>query len=516
MVFKTTKGLSEKKLKEKYPLYYKDMNNFIIEEDELKLSEKVWLYQNKMPKKPKCLNCDNKVSFTKFYKGYQTYCSRSCAAEYSHKDNKIKEKRLAKIVEYNKDPIIKSRMVEKANLTKSKFSDQKKKEINLKRSNTVRNKWGVDNISEIKEIKEKISKSLKEVLPGIKLEKTKERISKLGYKIIDIKNGDFKLICYKCNNEFNISSKLFNQRNRFDIEPCLLCNPNNNDSFFEKTICEFVKENYDGVVKPNYRKFKKYEIDIYLPELKIGFECNGLWWHSEKYKENNYHKEKNAFFEKKGIQIIHIWEDDWKFKRGIVESRIINILKPNENKIWGRKCNIQELNSSTYKDFMIKNHLQGHAPGKYKIGLYFNGKLVSAMSFSKTRRNLGYKENIDGVFELLRFCSKLNTNVIGGSSKLLKYFIKKYKPNKIISYASKDWSVGNLYLILGFKGVKETVPNYFYFHKDEGLRINRFNFRKDILVKEGYDKNKSEHQIMNERNYYRVYDTGSLLFEMNI
>ena len=32
------------------------------------------------------------------------------------------------------------------------------------------------------------------------------------------------------------------------------------------------------------------EIDVYVPNLKIGFEMNGLVWHSERFmKDSNYH-----------------------------------------------------------------------------------------------------------------------------------------------------------------------------------------------------------------------------------
>ena len=35
---------------------------------------------------------------------------------------------------------------------------------------------------------------------------------------------------------------------------------------------------------------------------------------------------------------------------------------------------------------------------------------------------------------------------------------------------------------------------------------------KDILVKQGYDSNKTEHEIMLENNIYRIYDSGNLKF----
>jgi len=47
-------------------------------------------------------------------------------------------------------------------------------------------------------------------------------------------------------------------------------------------------------------------------------------------------------------------------------------------------------------------------------------------------------------------------------------------------------------------------------------RENRFNFRKSILVKQGYDANKSEMQIMLESGYDIIWDTGNLKYEMII
>jgi hypothetical protein len=66
------------------------------------------------------------------------------------------------------------------------------------------------------------------------------------------------------------------------------------------------------------------------------------------------------------------------------------------------------------------------------------------MTFSKPRFNRNYK------YELVRFASKLGTQVIGGASKLLKYFEINYNPKSIISYADRRYSNGKLYYALGF------------------------------------------------------------------
>ena len=95
------------------------------------------------------------------------------------------------------------------------------------------------------------------------------------------------------------------------------------------------------------------------------------------------------------------------------------------------------------KDFLNSNHLQGNCISKYRYGLYYNDELVSLMTFGKMRKNLNGKKE-EGVYELLRFCNKLNTTVVGGASKLLKHFIKTVNPKRIVSYTYKGWSNSNL------------------------------------------------------------------------
>jgi hypothetical protein len=113
-------------------------------------------------------------------------------------------------------------------------------------------------------------------------------------------------------------------------------------------------------------------------------------------------------------------------------------------------------------------------------------------------------------YELLRFCNKLNTSVIGGASKLFSYFIEQYKPEIIVSYANLDISNGNLYEILGF--LKQQTININYWWVKNGKRYHRSNFMKHKLVKEGADPNKTEKEIMLERKYVKLWGTGNLKY----
>ena len=248
------------------------------------------------------------------------------------------------------------------------------------------------------------------------------------------------------------------------------------------------------------------EIDIYIPSHNIAIEYNGLYWHNELHKTNDYHLSKTQECDKLGVQLIHIFEDEWLYKQEIVKSRIENILGLTPNKIYGRKTEIKEVSSKDSKIFLNENHIQGNVNSKIKLGLYYNDELVSLMTFGNLRKIMGSKTN-EGSYELLRFCNKLNSSIIGGADKLLKHFIKHYSPKEIISYADRRWSKGDLYEKLGFKFIANTPKSFSYIINNK--REYRFKYRKDVLVEQGYDSTKTSNQIMLERKIYRIYDCGN-------
>jgi hypothetical protein len=121
--------------------------------------------------------------------------------------------------------------------------------------------------------------------------------------------------------------------------------------------------------------------------------------------------------------------------------------------------------------------------------------------------------------EITRFANKLNTNVVGGFSKLLKHFLNLVKPNELVTYADVRWSGVNpnntVYNKCGFTYVELTKPNYFYVERNNYLiRLNRLNFTKNKLVRRGFNPEITETKIMFENNYDRLWDCGSMKFKL--
>lgn len=254
------------------------------------------------------------------------------------------------------------------------------------------------------------------------------------------------------------------------------------------------------------------EIDIFVPEFNLGIEHNGLIWHSDKFgvkKETHLNKTEEAIVQ--GIDLFHVFEDEWENKSHIIKSMIENRLGKSL-RIHARECVIEEVSNSELKPFMTMSHLKGMINSKYNIVLKYKGEIVAAMSFSEPRINMGKKNTKSGEYELTRFVNKLGSNVVGGASKLLRYFERTYNPTKVYTYSDRRYSEGDLYLKLGFNFIGTSEPNYFYTRNGQ-FRLNRFQFRKSILVGQGEDPSLTEKEIMRRRGYYRIYDCGTNRFE---
>lgn len=337
-------------------------------------------------------------------------------------------------------------------------------------------------------------------------EKRQKYIAEANLSLITEKNKLLELSCNTCGSVFSLTRQCFT-KSKFKKEWCQNCYPlkNNFRSDGEIEIYDFVKSLCSDAKHSDRRLLEGKEIDIYIPSKKIAIEYNGLYWHSEQVLEH-LNKSKWSDFDKMtqvknlSVRYIGIFEDEWINKKDIVKSRLRNILNCIPNKIFARKCEIVEISSQQASKFCNENHIQGSGRSNVRYGLFFNGELVSVMTFSKS--NLSRKISD---WEINRFCNKLDYNIIGAASRLFKKFVLEHNPDKVISYADSRWSEGNLYKVLNFKFEKQTTPNYWYFLPNELTRIHRFSLRKNSDdVQELTEK---ENRLA--QGYNRIWDCGN-------
>lgn len=285
----------------------------------------------------------------------------------------------------------------------------------------------------------------------------------------------------------------------------------------EIELLSFIKTIYQGEIQTNVRNIiPKGEIDIYLPDLNIGIEYNGLYWHSERSKKSKYyHLDKMKKSQTVGIRLIQIFSDEWLNKKDIVKSKLQSIISSNKSsKIFARKCIIKEISPKDKNDFLNKYHLQGEDRSQIKLGLFYNNILSGVITFSKPRISLGGNSNQNNIYELSRYAT--SSYIVGGLSKLIKYFKNNYNLSQIYSYSDNRWtdSNNNMYIKSGFIITKQSNPNYYY-TKNYLTRIHRYNFNKFKLKQMGADVvNNTEFEIMEKLGYSRIWDCGSTKYTL--
>ena len=415
----------------------------------------------------------------------------------------------------------------KEHATQSEQIKEKTKNTNLK-------KWGVEYPILTKEIKDKARKTLldnygvehpsysNELLNKAKITKENKinfaksqnllTVSELSMKF----NRHEKTILHAVE-RLNISVVHFNRDEHYYINESDLAILSDfffktedwGTSYSEKEMVDFIKSIYDGEIIENTKKIiPPKELDIYIPQKNLAIEFNGVHWHDENHVDRNYHLTKTNMCNEKGIDLIHVFEDDWLYKKEIVKSMIASRLGVYKEKIFARKCQIKEIEKDQAKIFFDENHLQGFAYGDLYLGLMFNDELIQCICINK-------KGWHDGNVELTRMATKLNIQVIGGFSKLMKHISDYIEYKSITSYVYKAWFNGKGYIESGFKIVKENNPSYSYVVN--GRRVHKSHFRKDKIKKmfergelKFYDSDKTEHENMIENKIYRIYDCGTM------
>ena len=401
-------------------------------------------------------------------------------------------------------------------------------EVKDKKIKTTLERYGVENIAQSSHARQQRSIGAKRAaLSGVFKETGYNRFSDYvrstyNFELLTtldqyggIHSKDALSYTFKCLGCSTIVDKKFHHNRGIN---CDICNPipPQFTSGQEVEVFNFITGLGIVGVQGDRSLINPYELDMVFHSHRIAIEFCGLYWHSEnggnKNRDRNYHNMKMRLVEQSGYRLITIFSDEWEGKRDIVCSRLMSLFGMSEHKVYARKCEVKIVDYHTTKSFMIDNHLQGWAQSKINLGLYYQNELVSIMTFGSKRKVLN-SVNRNDTYELVRFASKLGYNVVGGASKLLKHFVRSYNPSEIVSYADLRWSNGGVYRQLGFTPVEDYTIGYWYV-ENYSVRHHRYNFRKQELVKLGFDSSKTEWEIMMERGYDRIWDCGQQKFEL--
>ena len=376
--------------------------------------------------------------------------------------------------------------------TKEAAKNWNKEAAKAKRAKTNKEKYGVENIGQIEKARKTRAEiySDKEKVTLIQQKMKKTNLERYGvshnmYKHI---NPDALNVLFEKNELSNtlLKNGLVGTSELLGVWPTTI------SAYHKKYDLNILKSNVNSSYEVECKHWlnsigifcqkdrtvcKPQELDIYIPSYNLAIEFNGLYWHSEALgKSKYYHFNKTKTCADKNIHLIHIFEDEWINHKDVCKSIISGFLNQQSNKIFGRKCAIEEITNQESRSFLERNHLQGYSPASINLALKYNNDIQLLMTFSKSRFNQKIQ------YEMIRLDSKINTQIIGGTQKLWNYFIEHYHPESVVTYCDKRWFRGQVYKNLGFENTSKAKPGYWYTDGIHRYHRSKFTKKKCVIL----------------------------------
>lgn len=274
---------------------------------------------------------------------------------------------------------------------------------------------------------------------------------------------------------------------------------------WEQQLSKFIRDK--GFTVEQHHKLKDKEIDIFLPELKIGLELNGAYFHNSHKdvggKPLLYHYQKSELALKKHIHLYHLWSSSpARFNQSLI-SRILGL-----STVYRKDITFKSISPEVAKVFLLKSAplLYSRKQDKF-YGAYRDGVLVAIGVFTKKSKQLMELRGL----EFKNFCLLADSSIYA----LFKY-VQKCLRCKIIStsiprdiYPALE---NTFWSRLGFIQERIEKPLMFYYNFKTHKVYKRELFTKDQLKLRwaDFEPSLNEEENCYRHNLVRCYDSGRI------
>jgi hypothetical protein len=310
------------------------------------------------------------------------------------------------------------------------------------------------------------------------------------------KHDRFRLKCLTCQ---NVVLKTLYMLETTPI--CFFCHPKESRQQLE--IFDIVKSVCPDAILSDRSAIAPLELDIFVPSKNIAIEFNGLYWHSEIFKDKLYHEKKMQACRQAGIKLLSIYEDEWRDKRDLIISMIEHRLCGSSSKFDARKLKIVSVDSKRRKDFFETNHLEGDALAQHAFGLETDkGELLACVSLRRA-----FHKRWANWYELGRSSCKIGYNVRGWLGRLTAaaYVRCQNDGKRLMTYVDGRVGAGDAYIKAGWKLLKSSTGPRFWWTDFEN-RFNRFKYRADKA------NGKVQSQVAEEAGVVPIYGCSNSIF----
>lgn len=267
-------------------------------------------------------------------------------------------------------------------------------------------------------------------------------------------------------------------------------------SSFEIEIVNFISSIYSGEIISGDQTLLsgQLEIDIYIPEKNLAIECNGLYWHSDKFRNENYHNKKFEECARKNIQLLQITDKSFRENSSVWKSIISSKIGKNI-KISKELVSFISITAEQADRFFDENSLN---KSSIKPDLILSSvkdtEILSVVTFSKISST---------EWKLLRHCDKIGYDT-DGFSKIITHFESNIMKSGEVLFAET-----NRFLSNGSEFVKNNFMHHAY-KKPEYLWTNGGElFSTQDILNENIIEKDIEDFMRNTMKMNKFYDAGN-------
>lgn len=481
-------------------------------DEDCSFSERVYSYMNDYSNENIICKYGNKFTFIGYNFGYRGGCGRAssckCVSEKVSKsisntkstftkerNQEINEKRNQTVLEKSGGEYCNNGQSPTAKKKHREFYDDKEKvraQVE-KQENTCMEKYGVTNAAKLPEIREKITETSLEKY-GVK-NYNQKHLPKESLKIIEDphtldeiyqKEGSIRTA-----EILGVTPGLINRSVlKYGLEKNIV-------NSGEKEIYEFIKELGVENISQNSRPLDGKEIDILCKDINIGFEFNGIYWHSTKFKDAEYHMNKNILAENMGYEISHIFEDEWRDSKDKIKNLIERKIGLSNKETPKGKTFVDYVSKRTSDNFMNEYHIDGYKDADYHCAVYKKDDIVAIMTFSKNTKNKS---------DLIQF--SFSHTIKDDIKMLLDYFISENNISEIEFVMDMKFNFLKEFLDYGFKVIDIIPPKAFYYCEEEKIPEDLFDKEKLLEIYGMEDNGYDLDELIDMLNIHKVYDCG--------
>jgi hypothetical protein len=248
-------------------------------------------------------------------------------------------------------------------------------------------------------------------------------------------------------------------------------------------------------LKDNNIEYTKEDTIFYLNEGKVQLEYIDSNKYKMKIPKFNIEGVDKDYFYKKSKEALDsgsfkyfIKDFEWhnENKREIMKSQVLHLTNKTPYRFFARNTEVKVFSNRDVKTFEVENCFYGYRSSSLNLGLVLKkemygfpvGTLLMAMTFG-----LNFFAKKSDYVEVFRAGTLRKCQVIGGASKLFKYFVDNYPTirisnkenfyNRIVYYVDLDHGAGKSVGSMGFEWVRDTKGGFMNVEKDTGIVSHR-------------------------------------------